>query len=266
MDLTSDALKFLADSGQIADFKTILDEADYTTILFKPGVGSPATIERVPKDSFQRGHKFLDLKSFLEYLRAPEPEASEGNTFPGIVFVSDTEVSADMRYGFQGRHTVKLPLTTTEEHQAIKTLFKGVTQHELWRLLQTSLYGCVSEELSLISSTVSFTCRQKSLSAISVLGITNKSGESEIVVEFPGQADKPAQQFKIPVEWEFNLRLWTALETIYTVNTRLEITDTGGFVFHPRRLQDVITKAVCDIVDEIKKAAPPSFTVHAGSI
>jgi hypothetical protein len=234
-------------------------------IVLAPGAGQPAQVKYIDLPSFKREHQILNLESFISLLASASIPGDTEDT-PGLVMVSEDRVSARLRYGSADTHRATMTLRQSQEFLALQELSSGVNQHTLWTLLQTALWECVDDARVNLIADLEFSTTTRATSSITMVGINNKTNANEVRIEFPGCADKPAQDRSIPIEWDFNIRLWDALDTRYTIATRLLISNDGTFRFLPRRLSDTIRQGLNDIIAELRKGIPKRFTVHAGII
>lgn len=233
-------------------------------ILIDKGPGRDPEVRTFKKEPFERSHAFATLDGLVDYLGSKNCEGDGG-----VIFVGEEQILCDLRYGKPGVHRSTLALTESEEFLALGRLAEGVGQKQLWRLLTTKLFGCVSEELLLGISSLTLVAKQEAEADIQTLGLVKASGREELKIVFPAKNGEGSQAAQIAKTWEFEVRIWECFPQTFKIETSLEVEKTkeGGlvFIFHPRRLETVCRIARLNLVAVLKsRVEAEKFTVHEG--
>lgn len=257
---TADAMRYLVEEigEQTPKTLSVFDHGDAETKLVFKGRGA-ADILKYAKPPVERNHAFRTLDGLLKYLNSDHCKGDKG-----IIFVGTNAVHVELEYRAHGKHQVRLPLAPSEEYAALMKL-KSVAQKELWRLLVTSLWGCLPPDLLAAVRSLKVSAKDEGEVEIDSSGLSQSKGTSGIIVTFPAQnrADNFAT---IADEWTFNGRIWECFDPTFEIHTRLELTNDNGlrFTFHPRRLETRLMEARASLVANIALGIPSNFTVHEG--
>lgn len=257
MDMTQEALEYLHGSG--SEFNVVLDEPAAVTIAIN---GATHTIK---KEVAKRKHQFKTLGGFIDYMNSSHCKADSG-----VVFVGSGVVLADLKYQVPGaEHTAALQLEFSEEYNALQKLFKGVGQRELWRLLITSLDGCLPPDLLLQVGSIKIEDSKNVSSKIQNSGLADHAASAVMKMSTVDGKGNP-MQYEIGLDWTWNGRIWEAFDYQFPIPIRLELDVEGPkFTFHPRRLETILRDARLLLIGELTKglsATEGRFTVHEGQL
>lgn len=207
-------------------------------------------------------HKFRTVMGLTDYIAAhPVDDA------PGILFVGDDKVYADCAYGSREGAQCVLRLEPSEEYQALEKLMEGVGQKELWRALISDLDGCFDTTLLLQVSNLEFADDSKATVKIDAAGLGDATARACFRVTTTGEGGPSSAT--LTLDWTWRGRIWRCFEDQADIALRLELMKKkdGGlvFIFHPKRLSEVVDNHRQRLVERIKAAAPERFTVHEGA-
>lgn len=224
--------------------------------------GDGFDMAKTPAPPLVHQHKFRTVTGLLDYLTEhPVDDA------PGIIFVGEEKVYADAAYGSREGHRATLPLDHSEEYAALCQLMEGVGQKKLWRLLIGDLDGCFDMALLLQVSNLEFADDSRATVKIDASGLGDAAARQCFRVSLAG-ADGPASA-TLTLDWTWRGRVWRCFEEECDIAVRLELVKLkdGGllFVFHPKRLSEVIDNHRQRLVERIRAGAPERFTVHEGA-
>lgn len=255
--MNQEALEYLRNSG--SDFKVVLDQPDSVTIAIN------GATQEIDKTVATRKHQFKTLGGFMDYLNSGHCKSDNG-----VVFVGSGVVLADLQYQVPGaEHTAALQLEFSEEYNALQKLFKGVGQRELWRLLITSLDGCLPPDLLLQVGSIKIEDSKNVNSKIQNSGLSEKATSAVMKMSTVDGKGNP-QQYEIGLDWLWNGRIWEALDHQFGIPIRLELDVEGPkFTFHPRRLETILRDARMLLISELTKGLSGTegrFTVHEGQL
>ena len=209
------------------------------------------------------GHGFKTLQGLCDYMESHKVDGAQG-----IAFVGDKVIKADCAYGSHSGAKCNLQMDHSEEYEALVKLFEGVSQKELWRILVTELHGCVEPELLLMIGGLEIAGGDKFQVRIDHTGLSESTGSSAFVVNTLA-ADGSPSQARIKCDWSWTGRVWKCFPEQCRIDLRLELVKLkdGGvaFVFHPRRLSEVMDAHRAALVDALKGMVPENVTVHEGT-
>lgn len=238
---------------------------DSTKIVLGMQTTQELVIKEISKPVMTRGHSFSTLEGFLDYLNSAHTEKDHG-----IIFVGEKLVRANLRYDQAiEHHNVMLELEESDELTALRKLFEGVYQKNLWRMLITDLDGHIDDDLLLSIAQLSMASKAESEAVIDATGIVAGSQSNQVAIMFKSKNDA-SERANLRVDWIFHGRMWACFKREYDVRLRLELDATSSglrFIFHARGLEDVLSAARADLVSEIDTKIPKDrFTVHEGSL
>lgn len=276
------AVALLLARGEAAprSFTAFEDEKQIGTVVICGNGRAPELIVR-DKLPAGRNHSFHSLDGFLDYLnsadcatiRIPGNFHSVTEVIPlvetdahGVVFVGAGRVTANLAYGQLVGHRAHLELTFSEEYMALLRLFTGVSQRDLWRLLITSLNGCIDRGLLLAIGQISITPTGINTVRIDDIGSTNQTVRDSLEITWGGgtKGDKTAT---IETNWIWTGHLFECFPDVVSIDLRLEVTSSEKgiqFVFHPRQLDTVLQRTRKALVDEIRARNPKHISVYEG--
>ncbi len=231
---------------------------DEERILVRKGNDAEPEILVLKRQRPDRRHSFDDLEGFVEYLNS-----SHTADDAGIVFVSDNQVSADLAYKQHSIQTALLGLTLSPEYQALSNL-KEVSQKELFTILISDLSGCFPDELLLQIRSIRVNKDNEGTVKIDPLGVV--SGKQGLVTKITATGAGDVQEAEIGTEWTFEVPVWTCMDEVYEVKTRLEVDVVNGalfFTFHRIRIDKVLRSAKKNLVAELSETVE-RFDVYEG--
>jgi hypothetical protein len=220
-------------------------------------------VERIAKLNPKREHVFRSLEGFLDYLNS-----DKSGSGPGIIFVGEKSIVAELDYMSELRQTAALPLAHSEEYLAAQSLFSGLPQKALWRLLLTKLDGCISNELLLQISSLNVKIQADADLDIQRTGLENSRQNQTVRVTFNDPKGKGTRTAEIETAWSWVGRIWEAWDHTFEIETTMEIESNQGvqFVFHPKRLETTTRNALLALVSHVQeKVQADRFTVYEGT-
>jgi hypothetical protein len=264
---------------------TVFQDSRQTATAVIYGVGHAP--ELILRENLRgaRAHSFRSLPGFLEYLNSvycatirvhPAPnntdEGAEGamNTIEvpahGVLFVGVSRVVADLAYGQLPNQYAFLDLAFSEEYQALMRLFNGVSQRELWRLLITSLDGCIDRGLLLSIGQIAIAPAGNNTIRIDDVGVVDQSVREALDITW-GAGAKGDKTATIQTQWTWTGRIFECFALTASIRLRLEVqTSEKGiqFLFHPQRLETVLRDTRESLVADIRSSLPKHISVYEG--
>lgn len=240
----------------------VLHSDEWRDRVFLPSTSG--TIDVQKQWETHRDHVFYSVAELIDYLNSRHTEADQG-----VVFIGKRKVTAVLRYGklpHQGEAPkAVLPLAHTQEFEAVQSLSEGIPHKDVWRILATTLRGCVGEELLLAVAQVQVKKKSDQQYTVSSFN-SGVEGQKTIEVQFPN-SNGGTNQARFETDWVFTIPVYECLEADYSIQTRLEIDAEGNliFFFHLIRLHDVMRQVRLDLIEEIRGGLTNDrFTVHEG--
>lgn len=216
-------------------------------------------IHTIKKDNPQRGHTFTSLEGFLSYL-----DSDRSGAGPGVIFVGEASVKADLDYLSPVHQSVTLPLSFSEEYEALNGLMRGIGQKDLWRLLLTKLDGCIPVDLFMQISNIRVANESKADLQIERIGLGKVNAVSAIRVTYT--TGKGSETADVGTEWVYEGRIWESYSKKFQIPLTMEVSTDGGlkFQFHPRKLETILRQARLELVGDVNAGVSARFTVHEG--
>jgi len=227
------------------------------------GTGMKRETIRINRKPNPRNHQFTSTDGFLSYLASDKCADDRG-----IIFVSRDNISARLKYQAVDPECATLPLVESEEMKAIRTVAAGVSQKELWRLLNTKLFGCISSELLLGIATIKLSSKTEAEIVIDEVGQAEMKGSDGTAISWHcGKANDGTHRTVIKNRWEWKGRIWECFDEEFAIQLVLEVEPEGPrFILHPQRLETVLREARLNLVETIGQSIMPQrFTIHEGS-
>jgi hypothetical protein len=260
-----EALQYLVDLGM--GFPQVVDvhsREGIQTKLVIPGNGGTPELLEFESARRERRHEFHTLQSFKDYLNSEDCGSDHG-----VIFVNPESVYADLAYKEHTIQAAKLPLTFSDEFIALQDICgKYHGQKELWRKLISDLHGCIDAGLLLSISQIRIAASREDEAKVDITGVGSSQSKEAFAITYADprtQADKTAE---IPVEWNWKGPIYDCFPEESAVCLRLEVatTDRGlAFIFHPRKLRQVMQSAREAIVQSIASEVPDRFRVYEGT-
>ena len=231
-------------------------EMPETTTCIVHGENGYGEMESFDNPPLQFTHTMNSLDDLIAFLNSEHAGAM------GCVFVSESNVEADLNYQQHGVKSCRLNLTVSEEFAALNKMEFGVGQQELWRLLVTKLAGCVDDALLLSVRNVAVHATNKDDVQIDNSGVVSGSSGSHVKVSMQGGSTE-----QIRVDWTAKVSIWECFDLAYEIQLRLVISLDMGlkFTFHRVRLDNVMRQARADLVG-LLKAGVKNFDVFDGEL
>lgn len=221
----------------------------------------------IPKVAAPANHQFTSLEGFISYLNSDRCKPERG-----IIFVGERSVSARLRYQDVNADTAVLNLEHSEEFKALLRLTQGVSQKDLWRLLNTHLFASLPLELLIQISNIKLAGNKDKDVQISDVGQVSVSGTDALrVVWSDPKANEGTRTTDICKSWCWQGRIWGAFSKRFQVSLVLEIdAESVKFTFHAQQLETVMRSARLELVTELTNGLQAHddkarFTVHEGS-
>ncbi len=259
-----EAMELLHTLGkQRAGCMTLHETTESIDKLIRHGDGS-TEIKTFDKSPIGRNHSFGTLYGFLEYLNSYHCEIEEESA---IVFVEPDAVAADLAYRKYEEQWARLPLEKSPEYKALEMLFKGIGQKQLWKLLITDLDGHLSETLLASISLIQVSAKTENKCEIKMTGASQGSMMSGVKIFFQPKEGAEQREADISLQWAWTGRIWECFDEVCTIDLRLEIDTENSlkFIFHPRKLESVLTQHRNRLVDAMKKELGDRFMVFSGT-
>lgn len=163
------------------------------------GAGSAAEVREFPRPRPTMGLAVKSLQSFVDLVHDLQG-VSVGS--PSI-WVSDRSI--DARYNelkHAERHKITVDLKRAPGYTALLKLCAGLPQRDAWELLETDLYGTISDGLSLLLSTLRCRALRDSAITIQPTGVTNKAKTESVEVTY--QDKNGEQSITVPTSWQYD--------------------------------------------------------------
>lgn len=221
-----------------------------------------------PSQPKNPNHTFSNYSGFVDYLTGALCSGSVDS--PNALFVGADSVVAEFDYRDKHEQRVTLPLLASEEFSALMKLSRGVPQSELWRLLVTSLDGCI--ESTLLTSIAHVQIRKSSESEVEIdtSGMVSGSAGSRIGLTYPKAGQQGDGKTDMPTEYTFTGRIWECWDRNFSIDARLTIErDEDGLIFklHPRRLAQQLRDARAVLKADLDdRLADKFYCVYEGEI
>lgn len=232
-------------------------------------------LEELDRPLPNRSHTFRTLDGFIDYLQSDHAKKTTINTDDDergkdVVFVGSDSIRAQLLYqeSTANEHRLNLNLEESEEFLALRKLFDGVSQKDLWRMLVTDLTGCINNSLLLAIGQLDVTEKNVQQTRIDTSGIEQREGSNGITILYPAQNGEGELIAPLKVDWDWTGRIWECFNQEAVVHLRLEIElEKNGlkFKFHPSRLELVMSGQRADIVETLRERLPKEqFDVFEG--
>lgn len=243
-----------------------IDLHDSGEIIVKLVVGKEGETEEhtFKKPPVERKHSFTSLEGFLDYLNSAHCKDDAGP-----IFVGETDIQVDLAYGKHSIQSADVSLDLSEEYSALRRLFAGLGQKDLWRELISHLDGCIDKSLLLAIGQIKLRSNNESEVRIDTTGISDKFQKDMLQIAYPDASKQGEHIATIQTDWLWMGRIWECFDREFDIRLRLEVavTDKGlRFIFHPRRLEKILREARLALVEEIRNKIPEQFTVHEGRL
>lgn len=212
-----------------------------------------------------RSHVFASVDGFVDYLNGPWCEGAKG-----VVFVGLNTVHADLDYGARDMQRAKLELAPATEYNAFLQLTskEGITQKDLFTLLNSELTGCIDKTLFAAIRQIKLSSRAEHNVEIDVTGIESRGGSDVMTVQItePGKA---TEQNQLKLDWGWEGRIWECFNDQFKTPLRMQLSTERVFRFvfhrpgHARVLRDARQQLVEHIRGQLKDAG--RFEVYEGA-
>lgn len=245
MDITRDALEYLASIGEDSKVVEIADNGESIVVGVAQG-GGGYDVALYPKPPIERKHYFRSLDGFMDFVN------SDRSPTNGVIFIGDDDVYADLAYGEHVRQCARLSLAHSNERKALDVLALGVTQKELWRLLVNELNGCVDPGIELIISSINVKTNQEASIQINRLGTESGESKRQVEITYPEAKGGASAKRSIPETIAWHGRIFECFQEEFVIDLRVEVSESLEFVLHPMRLERMEREARARLVAEIR--------------
>lgn len=250
-----------ADAGQRAE--KVAGRRNREILLITNGSHGPGDLHEIAYDTPSVKHEMNTIESLVQFI-IDHGHAKQDTPPNTLVFMepgrrlAEWRISAALRYRDFDPSTANVALLPSPEYLALEALFGGVSQRDLWRLLITDLRDMVDESLLLGISSLRASLKDEKQVDISPLGLGDAKGARRLKLTFAAAKGEGSLSQDLPTEWTFTIPIWESWTSTYEIKTTLEIDTSDGlaFVFHPRRLHEVIRQARTDVAGYLRQSLP----------
>lgn len=222
--------------------------------------GGKSEVMEFPKQERPRNHLFDTIDDFIQFLKT--------SITPGVIFINNDKITANLAYQvLTNKQYAIATMMYSEEFKALMSLKSGVSQKLLWRLLSTVLNESIDPQLAMLVSSLNIKSLANSETKINIFGMDKVDASYEIVLELG------VEKVKFPVDWEWTGRIWQCFPNVIEIPLRMEITAeesensrfaSAKFLFHPVRLETILTEQRTEIAKHLR-AALPEWGVYLGT-
>lgn len=222
---------------------------------------------------------FEDLDSWLEFLHEGNFDKGANPPLALLCRESDfgaTGIGCDLGFRERNDRKVRARLEPSDCFDAFVKASSAIrgpksltdhTQKELWRLLNTSLFGHISPALMLQVSNIKISGKSEQSVQIDQLGVGNASAEQTVKITYGEAGNKADQSAVVGMDWTFTGPRWNRCDVKVEIPFKLEIEKSdAGLVFRifPIGIREIEEEAQRDLVEKIATSLPDGMKLYCG--